>query len=268
MRRRMAVFASGLMLLLPQGAPVITLDEFEAAYRKFRAGSLGAGEFLRLCNEALAQLAEQGALPEADNLELEEAARTVRSFQFQALMKMGNYYAASLIAGLMKDRFGDRQRHHEMLLSICTRRDDLEQGLKHARALIDLARQTGLDPDEYLAARDRLEERRLLARDFTPAGLWLEVSRNGPTSARRYAGRPLLVRGQGSFRVSENKSCCYIVFDVHGDGRKWISCQMAMNEVPFLQGVTIPGPLKVTGAFISASNSLVLLQPSHYLGTA
>lgn len=252
------------MLLLPQGADALTDEEFEAGYRGFLAGRLGAPEFLRLCNEALAQLAKPGA--EADAAELEEAARTIRSFQFQALMRMGNYYAASLIAGIMKDRFGDRQRHHEMLLSVCARRDDLEQGLKHAGALVELARQNGQDPSDYLAARSSLEKRRQLAREFTPAGLWLEVSRNGPTCAGRYAGVPLLIRGEGSFRVSEGKECCYLVFDVLGDGRKWISCRMAMNEVPFLQGVKIPGPLRVTGSFLSVSDSLVLLHPCHYLG--
>ena len=191
--------------------------------------------------------------------------KTVCSYDFLDFMRDGKYYEAVRCAEAMLDVFGDVVRHHEMMLTANLRRENIVAALEHCDELISYCRLKGVDVAEYETDREALLVRIARTRNYTATRFWDEVAEDLATASRRYATVPLILAGEAHCQENTETGGIFLVFHIRNQPGQRVACRLAPSEPPFLADVSFPQWMAVHGRFLSASGTLILLDPCHYI---
>ncbi|MDL2209943.1 hypothetical protein LJC26_03970 [Desulfovibrio sp. OttesenSCG-928-O18] len=182
-------------------------------------------------------------------------------------MAAENHFEAARCALLMLEEFGDVIRHHEMMLTVNIRRENIAAALENCEEILSYGQLKGLDVTEFEAHRVSLQTRLQRTRKYLAAQFWDEVTTDLPGAPKRYATVPLIISGEAHCQENLESGAMFLVLPVRGDAGKRIACRLAPGETPFLAGIIFPQRVTVHGRFLSASETLVLLHPCHYLAS-
>ena len=193
--------------------------------------------------------------------------KTTCSFAYIDSMGEENYHDATFLAQVMLERFGDVLRHHEMMLTVNLRRENIAAALENCNELISYGQLKGGDTAEYESHRETLMERLRKTRTFLAAQLWDEVNGNLAAAPKHFAATPLVVAGEAHCQVNAETDAVYLVFYVRGEAERKIACRLAASEKPFLVDLDFPARVTVHGYFLSATGALILLHPCRFLNS-
>ncbi len=261
MRKHVAIFLFLILVLsLPSAAMALTGMEFEAKCQGFLQGTLPAAEFNAVCDEALAL--SRNAPPELRK----ETEYNVYRYKYMALVKMENYHEAYKIAALADTTYDDPVAACEMLITLNTKRDNIEAAQAAAKRGIDIYKSRGLKPVEFQQAYNELEKRKAKTLSFTADQFWAEVAATPAGTKGKYASAPIIISGTANFNQDASAKSYSLDFEVDDKGaKKTVSCQLPENELPFIKDIKFPAKIEAHGYFMSASDKLVLLSPSRFI---
>lgn len=187
------------------------------------------------------------------------------SYAFLEYMREGKYYEALRCAHAMLEDFGEVVRHHEMLLSVNLRRENIAAALENCNEICSYGRLKGLDVAEYESHRETLLLRLSRTRRYLAARFWEEVREEPAAAPSRYAAVPLIVAGEGNLLENKDNGNLFLVFFAHGQERNQIACRLAPCEKPFVAEMAFPRWAAVHCRFLGASDTVILLAPCYYL---
>lgn len=200
--------------------------------------------------------------------------KSVCSFAFVDAIRSGNYFEAFEHAQEMIEVYGDVLRHHEMMMTVALRREQIAAALEHCNEIISYGALKGQDIAEFEEHRAALLLRLANTRTMLASVFWDEVMRDTKGAPARYATIPLIIAGEAYREESPETGGQFLVFyqgtgqgDTHSvkqGGR--IACKLAECEAPFIKDTGFPQRVTVHGRFLSVSESMVLLFPCHFLG--
>lgn len=191
--------------------------------------------------------------------------KTECSYAYLDFMKEGNYFEATRCALAMLEDFAEPVRHHEMMLTISLRRENIAAALEHCEELVSYGKLKGMEVAEYESYRESLLHRLSLTRNYFASRLWDEVQGDMPFAPARYATVPLLLSGEAHCGRNTETGTVFLTFHVRGRTDMRIACRLAPCELPFLENAVFPHWAAVHGRFLSASETLILLDPCHFI---
>lgn len=191
--------------------------------------------------------------------------KTACSFAYIDSMGEEKYHDAAYLAQVMLETHGDVTRHHEMMLTLNLRRENLAAALENCNELISYGRLKGADTAEYESHRVQLLQRLERTRTYLAARFWDEVQKDPDNAAGRYTGTPLVLAGEAVCHVSADSHAVYLVFQAGKGADNRIACRLVPSEKPFLAGLEFPARVTVHGYFLSASAKVILLYPCRFL---
>ena len=194
-------------------------------------------------------------------------AKTDCSYDYLDFMSVRNYHEATRCALEMLEVHGDVLRHHEMMLTVNLRRENIAAALENCGELISYGQLKGLDITEYAQHREALLLRLSRTRSFLAAQLWDDITADHASAPGRYAAVPLQVAGEALCRVSQETGAIFLIFPVRGNTEQRIACRLAPEELPFIQYLTFPQRITVHGYFLSVKEDVVVLHPCRYLSS-
>ncbi|SBV92678.1 hypothetical protein KL86DPRO_10402 [uncultured delta proteobacterium] len=193
--------------------------------------------------------------------------KTTCSYDFLDFMREEKYYDAARCAHVMLECFGDVIRHNEMMLTVNIRRENIAAALENCNELISYSRLKGMDGAEYETNREALLLRLTRTRTYMAARFWDEVAEDIASAPRRFAAVPLVLTGEAYCGENTETGNRFLTFYIRSRPDARVACRLAASEPPFMDGLAFPRWTAVHGRFLSASSTLILLDPCHYIGS-